>query len=477
MKNYEFIVGGIHRKSDDIKPVKFPYNNEVVAHVYQASDADIEDAISSAVKGFEITRKLTAKARIDILKNLAKEMGTRLEELASILVLEGGKTIGVARGEVTRAIETIRLSAEEAGRIKGEIIPIDNADGGAQRTGFVRYLPLGPVLAISPFNYPLNLSCHKIGPAIAAGNSFILKPASATPLSALLFGEMLLNSGYPKEALNVLTVSGSKAEKMVKDPRIAYFTFTGSSEVGWHLKAVSGRKRLGLELGGNAAVIVHEDANIDYAVKRIIMGGFTNAGQNCISVQRVLVHKPIYKEVVKKITQAISKLKVGDPRESEVDVGPMIDQQSAANAFEKVNQAVKKGAKVIAGGECDQTMLSPTALVDTTMNMSINTDELFAPIITIASYEEFDEAIKMANSTEFGLQAGVFTQNMNRIMKAYEEIQVGGVQINDVSTFRVDHMPYGGVKDSGIGREGPHYAIEEMMEMKLMVINLAGGKE
>ncbi|MCP4746841.1 MAG: aldehyde dehydrogenase family protein [Desulfobacteraceae bacterium] len=477
MKNYEFFIGGKRCKSDVLRPVIFPYNGDVTAQVYEAGDADIENAITSAVKGFEITRRLTAKARADILFKLAQEMDRRSEELATALVLEAGKTISVARGEVARAKETIRLSAQEAGRINGEIIPIDNAEGGDGRMGYIRHMPLGPILAISPFNYPLNLSCHKIGPAIAAGNSFILKPASATPLSALLLAEMLLDADYPEQALNVIILPGSKAEKIVSDPRISYLTFTGSCEVGWHLKALSGRKRIGLELGGNAAVIVHEDAHIDYAVSRIIMGGFTNAGQNCISVQRVLVHHRVYDEMAHKLTQSIGRLKLGDPREPDVDIGPMIDAKSAALAFEKVTQATRQGAKILIGGNCSGTLFKPAMLADTTMDMLVNRDELFAPVITIAPYETFDQAVELANDTNFGLQAGVFTQNMNRIFKAYEKLEVGGVQINDVSTFRVDHMPYGGVKDSGIGREGPRYAIEEMMEKKLMVINLAGGKE
>ncbi len=476
-RQYEFLIAGKPRQSDQLKPVKFPYDDQVVAEVYQAGDAELQEAVASAVEGFEITRKLPAHARAKILYGLHEQLAARFDEMVEVLTLEGGKTRNVARGETERAMETVRLSAVEAERINGEIIPIDVTPAGEGRLGFVRHLPLGPVLGIAPFNYPLNLACHKLAPAIAAGNSFVLKPASATPLSALLLGELVLAAGYPEEALSVVTTPGAKAEQLVRDPRIAYFTFTGSSEVGWHLKAVAGRKGVGLELGGNAAAIVHEDANIDYAVSRIVTGGYTNAGQNCISVQRVLLHRPIYQATLEQLVTKIRQIKFGDPRDPEVEVGPMIDRWAAAEASKKVSDAVEGGAKIVVGGQCEGTMFEPTALTETRPEMSVNREELFAPVITIAAYDDFDEAIALANDTDFGLQSGVFTQNMNRIMRAYEEIEVGGLQVNDVSTFRVDQMPYGGVKGSGIGREGPRYAIEEMTEPKLMVLNLPGGLE
>jgi acyl-CoA reductase-like NAD-dependent aldehyde dehydrogenase len=477
VKRYEFIVGGKKRKSDQLKKVRFPYDGEVIAEVYQASDDDLEDAVVSAAEGFEITRKLPSHARSRILYNLLDQMEKRTEELVESLVMEGGKTQNVARGEVERAKETVRVAAEEAKRIDGEIIPIDWTEAGEGRMGFVRRFPLGQVLGIAPFNYPLNLACHKLAPAIAAGNSFILKPASATPISGLLLGEMVLEAGFPPEALSVVTCPGPKAEKLVADPRIAYFTFTGSSEVGWHLKGIAGRKRVGLELGGNAAAIVHEDANIDFAVSRIAVGGFTNAGQNCISVQRVLVHRPIYNETLEKLLDRISMLKVGDPRDPQVEVGPMIDAGAAADAFEMVQEALAQGAEILLGGTCEGTMFQPTVLGNTQPNMRVSRQEIFAPVITVTPYGDFDEALTMANDTDYGLQSGLFTQNMNRILRAFEEIKVGGLQVNDVSTFRVDQMPYGGVKGSGIGREGPRYAIEEMTEMKLMVLNIPGGRE
>ncbi len=477
VKKYEFLIAGEWRKSDQLKEVYFPFNHEIVAEVYQATAADLEEAVSAAVTGFEITRKLPSHQRSKILVNLLDQMEARTEELVETLVLEGGKTQNVARGEVSRAKETIRISAEEAKRLGGEIIPLDWTEAGEGRIGLVRQAPLGPVLGIAPFNYPLNLACHKLGPAVAAGNSFILKPASNTPLSGLLLGEMLLEAGYPPEALSVTVCGGAAAEKMVADSRIAYLSFTGSSQVGWHLKAVAGRKRVGLELGGNAAAIVHKDANIDYAVSRITMGGFTNAGQNCISVQRVLLHRPIYNKTTEKLLDKISSLKVGDPRDLEVVVGPMIDEGAATEAMAKVKEALEQGAELLIGGTLEGTLFQPTVLAKTTPEMKVNWDEIFAPVITITPYDEFDEAIALTNNTDYGLQSGLFTQNMNRILRAFEEIEVGGLQINDVSTFRVDQMPYGGVKGSGVGREGPHYAIAEMTELKLMVLNPGGGQD
>ncbi len=470
-----FLIGGEWRTSSNILDVRFPFTGEVVAQVCQATDQDLEDAVAAAQRGFEITRKLPAHARSAILYKLVAQMEQRYDELVEALIIEGGKARKVAQGETGRAIETVRVAAEEAKRVTGELVPMDWTVAGERRQAMVRHLPLGPVLGIAPFNYPLNLACHKLAPAIAAGNSFILKPASATPLSGAILAEMTLAAGYPPEALSYVVCPGSRAEWLVKDPRIAYFTFTGSSEVGWHLKSVAGRKRVGLELGGNAAAIVHEDARIDYAVSRIAVGGFTNAGQNCISVQRVLLHRPIYNETLEKLLDRINALKVGDPRDPAVDVGPMIDERAAATAFATMQEAIASGAQVLLGGTCDGTMFAPTVLGNTRPDMRVNREEIFAPVITVTAYDDFDEAIRLANDTDYGLQSGVFTQNVNRIMHAFEEVQVGGLQINDVSTFRVDQMPYGGVKGSGVGREGPRYAIEEMTEMKLMVINLDGG--
>jgi acyl-CoA reductase-like NAD-dependent aldehyde dehydrogenase len=476
-KKVKFLVGGEWRESAQTLDVHFPYTGEVVGEMYMATGQDIEDAMVAAVRGFEKTRKLPAHARSRILYNLLEQMEKRRDELIDALIHEGGKTRNVAIGESGRAMETVRVAAEEAKRIPGEIVPMDWTAAGEERQAFVRRVPLGPVLGITPFNYPLNLGCHKLAPTIAAGNSFILKPAPDTPLSSVLLMEMALDAGYPPEALSLIMCTDEQAEAMVKDERIAYLSFTGSSEVGWYLKGVCGRKRAGLELGGNAAAILHEDANIDYAVRRIGVGGFTNAGQNCISVQRVLIHRPIYDQVVAKLLDRVRAIKIGDPREEGIEVGPMINKAGADKAWSIIQDAIDKGAEVLVAGKRDGLMIEPVVLANTTPDMRIRREEVFGPVITVDAYADFDEAIQIANDTDYGLQSGVFTQNINRIMRAFDAIEVGGLQINDVSTFRVDQMPYGGVKGSGVGREGPRYVIEEMTEMKLMVMNLAGGLE
>ncbi|NDJ75267.1 MAG: aldehyde dehydrogenase family protein [Chloroflexi bacterium] len=476
-QQYKFLVGGEWRTSNKTLPVHFPYTGEVVGEIFLATDQDIEDAIVAAVRGFEITRKLPAHARSEVLYNLIAQMEQRRSELIDVMILEGGKTRNVATGESGRAIETVRVAAEEAKRVNGEIVPMDWTAAGEQRQAMVRRVPLGPVLGITPFNYPVNLACHKLAPAIAVGNPFILKPAPDTPLSSVLLMEMALAAGYPPEALSLIMCRDEQAEEMVKDPRIAFLSFTGSSEVGWYLKGVCGRKRVGLELGGNAAAIIHEDANVDYAVRRIGVGGFTNAGQNCISVQRVLIHRPIYDSTLEKLLARVREIKTGDPREDGIEVGPMINQQGADKAMSIIQDAVDKGADLLIGGERDGLMIQPTVLANTTPGMRIRCEEVFGPVITVDAYDDFDEGLRIANETDYGLQSGIFTQNLNRIMRAFDEIEVGGLQINDVSTFRVDQMPYGGVKGSGVGREGPRYVIEEMTEMKLMVLNLAGGQE
>jgi acyl-CoA reductase-like NAD-dependent aldehyde dehydrogenase len=475
METYPVLIGGIKRETEEIADVRFPYTGEVYARVCQAGPSDLEDAVTAAVTGFEKMRRLSSSERSKILDRLATGIRRRADDLVHALVMEGGKTKKFATAEVARAEITVRTSAEEARRIYGEILPLDWSDDTKHRTGYLMRFPVGPVLGIVPFNFPLNLACHKLAPAIAAGNSIILKPASATPVSSLLLGEMALAAGAPADAVNVVPCPGKRAEIMVRDPRVAFLSFTGSCAVGWHLKEIAGRKRVGLELGGNAAVIVHEDANLDFAASRIATGGFLNAGQICISVQRVLIHCTVYEETVARILASASSLKVGDPRDPATDVGQMIDQVKAGDAHRKVQEAVSKGAGVLLGGTYEGRLFAPTILDQTTPDMRVNTEEVFAPVISVTPYDEFDEALRIANASDFGLQVGIFTQNINRVMRAFEEMNVGGVIINDIPSFRVDHMPYGGVRGSGTGREGPRYAIEEMTEQRLLVINRDGG--
>ena len=475
MEKFPIILGGVKKQTEEIISVRFPYTGEVYAQVCQAGTSDLKTAVTEAVKGFEITKKLSSGARARILTRLADEIHRRGDELAEVMVMEGGKTRKFAISEVARAELTVRTSAEEAKRIYGEIIPLDWSDDTKGRTGFLQRFPLGPVVGIVPFNFPLNLACHKLAPAIAAGNSIILKPASSTPISTLLLGEMAIAAGIPPAAISVVPCAGARAEQLARDPRVAYLSFTGSCTVGWHLREIAGRKKVGLELGGNAAVILHEDANLDYAAQRIATGGFINAGQVCISVQRVLIHRPVYERAVEKILGAVKALNMGDPRDPATDVGPMIDRIKAEDAYRKVQEAVTQGARILTGGTLEGTMFAPTVLVDTNSTMRVNKEEVFAPVISLTPYEDFPEAIRNANAGEFGLQVGIFTQNINRAMQAFADMDVGGVIVNDIPTFRVDQMPYGGAKGSGIGREGPRYAIEEMSELRLMVINRKGG--
>ena len=475
METYPIILGGVKKQTEEIVSVRFPYTGEVYAQVCQAGTSDLKAVVTEAVKGFEITKKLSSGARARILTKLADEIHRRADELAEVMVMEGGKTRKFAVSEVARAEVTVRTSSEESKRIYGEIIPLDWSDDTEGRTGFLQRFPLGPVVGIVPFNFPLNLACHKLAPAIASGNSIILKPASSTPVSSLLLGEMALAAGMPPAAISVVPCAGARAEQLARDPRVAYLSFTGSCTVGWHLREIAGRKKVGLELGGNAAVILHEDANLDYAAQRIATGGFINAGQVCISVQRVLIHRPVYERAVEKILAAVKALNVGDPRDPATDVGPMIDRIKAEDAYRKVQEAVKQGARILTGGTLEGTMFAPTVLVDTTSTMRVNKEEVFAPVISLTPYDDFPEAIRNANASEYGLQVGIFTQNINRVMQAFADMDVGGVIVNDIPTFRVDQMPYGGAKGSGIGREGPRYAIEEMSELRLMVINRNGG--
>jgi acyl-CoA reductase-like NAD-dependent aldehyde dehydrogenase len=475
METYPVLIGGKTRETEEIADVRFPYTGEVYARVCQAGASDIEDALAAAVIGFESMRRLSSSERSDILDRLAAGIRRRADDLVNAMVMEGGKTKKFATAEVARAEMTVRTSAEEARRIYGEILPLDWSSDTKHRTGYLMRFPIGPVLGIVPFNFPLNLACHKLAPAIAAGNSIILKPASATPVSSLLLGELALAAGAPADAISVVPCPGERAEIMVRDPRVAFLSFTGSCAVGWHLKEIAGRKRVGLELGGNAAVIVHEDANIDFAASRIATGGFINAGQVCISVQRVLIHHRVYGETVAKILAAAGSLKVGDPRDPATDVGPMIDREKVGDAHRKVQEAVSQGAIVLLGGTYEGGLFAPTILEQTTHGMRINREEVFAPVISVTPYDEFDDAVRTANASDYGLQVGIFTQNINRVLRAFEEMNVGGVIINDIPSFRVDHMPYGGVRGSGTGREGPRYAIGEMTELRLLVINRDGG--
>jgi len=463
-----FCLGGRWKTSTSTTPVINPYTKEEVARVCTGSSDDLFMAAEHAASAFQITKTLPTYIRRQILHTIAALMEERRDDLVAALIAEGGKVWKVANGEVTRAIETITISAEEASRITGTIIALDRTPGGAGHTGHLIRVPAGPILAITPFNYPLNLACHKIGPAIAIGAPFLLKPATATPLSSLILAEIILAAGYPPEAVSVIPAPGSVADAIICDERFAYLSFTGSPAVGWGLKKRAGRKKVSLELGGNAAAIVCRDADLQYAASRVIAGGFVNAGQNCVSVQRVLIHHEVYEEMTAKILSELKALKVGDPSDPSTDLGPMISEEAAAATEDLIRSS---GARVIAGGIREGALLYPTILADVDPDLPISCQEIFAPVILLSPYRTEEEAFSIVNASEYGLQAGIFTDSLETAQLAFSALEVGALLINDIPTFRVDEMPYGGVKGSGTGREGPAYAIAEMTVEKMLIIN------
>ena len=467
------LIGGEWRGSDDVMEVRFPYDGSLVDAVSMASAADMDDAMAAAAKGFEVTRRLPSHKRSEILQNMVRLLRERFDEVVDAMIMEGGKNRKTAVGETSRALETLKVSSEEARRLGGEVFSIDWTAAGENRQGFTRRLPVGTVLGITPFNYPINLACHKIGPAIAVGNPIILKPAEKTPLSSVILAEIVLEAGYPPGAFSMINAWGRDTEMMVTDPRIAMISFTGSGSVGWMLKSKAGQKKVALELGGNAGLIVHNDADLAVAAAEAAAGGFANAGQNCISVQRLLVQKDVFEEFTDLFVDQVKALKVGDPRDADVDIGPMISLGDAERAESWVNEAQRAGASLLFGGKRDGTMFSPTVMTETSPDMRVNCEEVFAPVVTVSPYDTWDDAVATINDTPYGLQAGLFTNDVKRIMDAWERIEVGGLQVNSASTFRVDHMPYGGIKASGYGREGIKFAMEDMTELRLMVLNLS----
>ena len=449
-----------------------PFDQSVVAIVYEANRDDVETAIQSAVQAFEITRKMSSYQRAAILHKIADGIRQRREEFAGTICHEAGKPIKTARIEVDRGIYTFQVAAEETSRIYGEYIPLDTLETTTGRWGLSRRFPLGPVFAITPFNFPLNLVAHKVAPAIAAGCPLILKPAPQTPVTALMLAEVVHDAGWPEGALAVMPLSNDDAGLLVADDRIKLLSFTGSAAVGWGLKSKAGKKRVTLELGGNAGVIVHNDADLGYAAHRCVVGGFSYGGQTCISVQRILVQQSVFDPFVKLLVEGVRKLKSGDPSHEETDVPPLIREQDAIRATEWIKEAVESGAKVLAGGKRKGAFVEPTILTDTAPEMRVNCDEVFAPVVTVEGYDDFGEALRQVNHSNYGLQAGLFTRDAVLIQNAFNELEVGGLIVGDVPSFRVDQMPYGGMKDSGFGREGLRYSIEDMTERKLLVMAL-----
>jgi acyl-CoA reductase-like NAD-dependent aldehyde dehydrogenase len=453
--------------------VRSPYDGSLVDTVCEAGLEQTLQAIDAAYRAKETMKKLTAAQRGKILDNMSVLIDRDKEEIAAIITAEAGKGLAFSRGEAGRTAENFRFAADEARNLGGELVPYDASASGANRFGYYKRYPIGVVGAITPFNFPLNLVAHKVGPAIAAGNSIVLKPASSTPLTSVKLVELLLEAGLPECGINLVVGSGSVVgNAMVESDKINMITFTGSPSVGLGIKAKAGIKKVTLELGSNSAAIIHEDADIKYAVPKCVIGAFANSGQVCISIQRIYIHESRYDEFRNMFVDAVKASTFGDPKDEKTLVGPMIDEKEAARAESWIKDAVAGGAKITAGGKRTATMLEPTVLEDTTEDMTVIREELFAPVVCIMKYKTLNEVIARVNDSQFGLQAGIFTNNIQNAFKAIEELEVGGVMVNDMPTFRVDQMPYGGLKLSGTGREGPKFAVEEMTELKTVMFNL-----
>ncbi|TAN43753.1 MAG: aldehyde dehydrogenase family protein [Nitrospirae bacterium] len=466
------LVGGRWVETKKLIKVTDPFGGKTIASVYAAGAEETEAALSSADNSAGDFASMPAHARAKILTATAESISSQKDEFAKTITLETGKPIKESRVEADRAALTFRIAAEEAVRIGGEFMPLDRSALTEKRWGITRRFPCGTVLGITPFNFPLNLVAHKVAPAIAAGNPIIIKPATKTPLTALLLGRAIIEAGLPEGCLSVLPCDSKLAEKLVVDGRIKVVSFTGSAHVGWHLKSKVPYKKVLLELGGNAGVYVDEDADIEYAVKRCVAGSFSFAGQVCISVQRIFLHQKIYHDFLKLFISFTKKLKAGDPMNEDTDIGPVIDLENKKRIDVWLAEAKDKGAKIVAGGESNGTLYPPTVLVNVRPSMKICCMEAFAPVVTVSMVDSFEDGLEAINDSIYGLQAGVFTKDIKKAFNAFERIEAGGVLINDVPSFRADHMPYGGVKQSGFGREGVRYAIEEMTELKLMVLNL-----
>ncbi|MCH2517289.1 MAG: aldehyde dehydrogenase family protein [Dehalococcoidia bacterium] len=454
-------------------PVFNPFDQSLLDTVPRGTSADVELAITSAVRGAVAMGKLTSFERYSILRRTADIMAERAEDLGQTITKEEGKVIAEGRGEVQRAIQTITGSAEEAKRIHGETVPLDAAPGNVNQFGFTIRVPVGVVAAIAPFNFPLNLVCHKVGPALAAGNAVVLKPAGDTPLSALKLTEILLEAGLPEEAIQCVTGPGGEiGDTLTGDPRVRKITFTGSMEVGDRICRNAGIKRVTMELGSNSPLIIMSDADIEKVAAATVASGFANAGQVCISTQRVLADRRIYADFLDALAPATEAFNTGNPLDDSVRMGPMIRASDADRVGQWISEAVDQGARILVGGDHEGTMHAPTVVVDTKPDMKVSREELFGPAVAVSSFDNIDEALAMANDSRFGLSAGIFTQNIDWAMRFAREVQSGNLHINSSPQWRADLMPYGGLKDSGMGKEGPGYAIQEMTELKMVVFHL-----
>ena len=465
-----FLAGRWVESADALEVTNPARPDQRAGSTFHATTEQYEEAVQAAVRAFETTRRLPAYERGQILRSISAGVRERREEIARTLTLESGKPIRDALVEVDRATLTFRLGAEEAERMTGELIPLDLNAASKGRVGVTRRFPLGPIAGISPFNFPLNLAAHKLAPAIAAGNSIVLKPPSKDPLTMLTIAEIVEKSGVPDGAVSILPMSRALGDRMVEDERFKLLTFTGSPSVGWRMKARAGKKRVVLELGGNAGVIVDASADLDWAVRRTVVGAFGYAGQVCISVQRIFIHRSRYDEFLARLVEGAKQLVVGDPLDPETQLGPMVDEQQAERTESWVREAEQLGGRVLVGGHADGAFFPPTVLVDTPTHAQVCSNEAFAPLVVAFPFDDFSDAVRQVNDSFYGLQTGVFTNDLANSWYAFNELEVGGVIVNDVPTYRIDHMPYGGVKDSGLGREGLRWSIEDMTELRLMVV-------
>jgi acyl-CoA reductase-like NAD-dependent aldehyde dehydrogenase len=470
IKGRSYIAGEWGDSTEEIQ-VSNPYTNDPVGTVPKAKKSDIENVVLAAQEGLRISRSLTSYDRSKILKRVSEKIEKEEKDLARLIALESGKPMRYARGEAKRAHETFSFASTEALHIYGEVIPMDAAARGKEYFGFYQRVPKGVILAITPFNFPLNLVAHKIAPALASGNSIILKPASVTPLTSFRLVQILEESGLPPGILNIIYGSGSNVGMtLVKDDRIQMVTFTGSLVVGETIKRESGFKTVTLELGNNAAAVVEDTDTLEEIVERLVVGAFAYSGQVCISVQRIYVNRELFDDFLSLFVSKTKEQTMGDPLDESTDIGPMITQAEALRVQEWLKEATTMGAEIVTGGTVEGSFITPTVLTNVSKEMKVMKDEVFGPVVSLIPYDTYEDGLTMANDTKYGLQAAVFTRDVYKIMKAVDTIDVGGLIVNDFPTFRVDHMPYGGVRKSGMGREGLRYAIEEMTELKLVVI-------
>jgi len=467
----KILIGGEWRDASETIEVKSPFTKEVLAEVASAGENELEEAIAIAEKASKEMRNLPRYEIAKGLRKIADGIEKRKKEFAETIANEAAKPIKIATGEVERGIATFNWAAGEAERFAGEIVPIDTIQTGKGKSGYTKRIPRGVIYGITPFNFPLNLVGHKIAPALASGNSIIIKPSQKTPLTSLLLGEVFLESNLPESALQIIPMDTKYIEAVYSDERVKMISFTGSAEIGWNIKSKANKKMVTLELGGNAPVIIDKTADLERSIKQTTMGAFGYAGQVCISIQRVLLHEKIADEFTEKFIKSAENLKKGNPLDEETELSVMIEEKAAEKAQTWITEAKENGAEILCGNNRDGAMLDATVLTNTNPEMRVVADEIFAPVAVIEKFSDFEEAVEMANHTKYGLQAGVFTNDLSNSNYAAANLEYGGVIINDVPTFRVDNMPYGGAKDSGFGREGVRFAMEEMSEIRLVVIS------